>query len=60
MADKDLTAVAIAAQPFLVEGFDGERTRRHVPDVLLGHVDGAVTVVDVKAASRLDDPKVSA
>ncbi|MFC5107430.1 TnsA-like heteromeric transposase endonuclease subunit [Kibdelosporangium philippinense] len=60
LADKDSDVVAIAAQPFLVDGFDGERTRRHVPDVLLGHADRAVTVVDVKAASRLDDPKVSA
>jgi len=60
LADKDSDVVGIAAQPFLVEGFDGERTRRHVPDVLLGHADGAITVVDVKAASRLDDPKVSA
>jgi hypothetical protein len=60
LADQDFGVVAIAAQPFLVEGFDGERIRRHVPDVLLGHVDGAVTVVDVKVASRVDDPKVSA
>ncbi|MFI7681005.1 TnsA-like heteromeric transposase endonuclease subunit [Actinophytocola sp. NPDC049390] len=60
LADKDSTVVAIAAQPFLVEEFDGEQKRRHVPDLLLGHADGAVTVVDVKAASRMDDPKVSA
>jgi hypothetical protein len=31
-----------------------------VPDLLHGHVDGTVTVVDVKAASRLNGPKVSA
>jgi hypothetical protein len=60
LADQDFNVVAIAAQPFLVEGFDGERTRRHVPDLLLGHADGAVTVVDVKAASRVDDPAVAA
>lgn len=60
LADKDSSVVAIAAQPFLVEAFDGEQKRRHVPDLLLGHADGAVTVVDVKAASRLDDLKVSA
>jgi hypothetical protein len=60
LADQDFSVVAIAAQPFLLEGSDGERIRRHVPDVLLGHADGAVTVVDVKAVSRLDDPTVSA
>jgi hypothetical protein len=60
LADHDPEVVAIAAQPFLFEGGDGERTRRHVPDVLLGHADGAVTVVDVKAASRVGDPDVSA
>lgn len=60
LADQDSSVVAIAAQPFLLEGFDGERMRRHVPDVLLGHADGAVTVVDVKAVSRLDDPAVVA
>ncbi len=60
LADQDSSVVAIAAQPFLLEGFDGERSRRHVPDVLLGHVDGAVTVVDVKGASRVDDSMVAA
>jgi hypothetical protein len=60
LADQDSSVVAIAAQPFLLEGSDDERTRRHVPDVPLGHADGPVTVVDVKAVSRLDDPTVSA
>ena len=60
LADQDSSVVAIASQPFLLEGSDGERTRRHVPDVLLGHADGAVTVVDVKAVSRVDDPMVVA
>ncbi|ROZ42909.1 TnsA-like heteromeric transposase endonuclease subunit [Rhodococcus sp. WS3] len=59
LADQDSDVVAIAAQPFLMEGFDGVRTRRHVPDVLLSHADGAVTVVDVQAASRLADPAVA-
>lgn len=60
VADQDSTVVGIAAQPFLLEGADGARTRRHVPDVLLAHRDGRVTVVDVKAASRLADPAVVA
>jgi hypothetical protein len=60
LADHDRDVVAIAAQPFLLEGFDGTRVRRHVPDVLLGHADGTMTVVDVKAASRVADPEVAA
>ncbi|MGH3869789.1 MAG: TnsA-like heteromeric transposase endonuclease subunit [Pseudonocardiaceae bacterium] len=60
LADQDSTVVSIAAQPLLLEGFDGERMRSHVPDVLLGHADGTVTVVDVKAGSRLGDPAVVA
>lgn len=60
VADQDPTVVAIAAQPFLLEGPDGSRVRRHVPDLLLAHADGAVTVVDVKASSRVGDPAVVA
>ena len=58
LADQDPDVVAIAAQPFLMEGFDGTRTRRHVPDLLLGLAGGAVTVVDVKPAHRLGDAAV--
>ena len=50
---------AIAAQPFLLTGPDGSRIRRHVPDLLLAGADGGVTVVDVKAASRMADPAVA-
>lgn len=59
LADHDLEIVAIAAQPFWLEWFDGSRMRRHVPDLLLGRADGSVAVVDVKAAPRLEDPKVA-
>lgn len=59
LADQDPQVVAIAAQPFRMEGFDGARVRRHVPDLLLGYADGGVTVVDVKAAWRLPDPAVA-
>lgn len=59
LADRDPEVVSIAAQPFWLEWFDGSRTRRHVPDLLLGRADGSVAVVDVKAAHRLEDPKVS-
>ncbi|WP_228794268.1 MULTISPECIES: TnsA-like heteromeric transposase endonuclease subunit [Nocardia] len=60
LADRDGDVVAIAAQPMLLEGADGCRVRRHVPDLLLGHRDGSLTVVDVKAAARLSDPAVVA
>ena len=58
LADFAPDVVGIAAQPFQLVGRDGGRLRRHVPDLLLVSVDGAVTVVDVKPASRLALPKV--
>jgi hypothetical protein len=60
LADFDPLVTAIAAQPFLLAGADGTRTRRHVPDLLLMSADGGVTVVDVKAPSRMADPVVRA
>ncbi|WP_280465376.1 TnsA-like heteromeric transposase endonuclease subunit [Nocardia brasiliensis] len=60
LADQDQDVTAIAAQPFLLEGVDGDRVRRHVPDLLLGHADGGCTVVDVKSAARVSDSKVVA
>jgi hypothetical protein len=60
LADFDSGVTAIAAQPFLLSGFDGGRLRNHVPDLLLRSVSGLVTVVDVKPAHRLDDPEVRA
>jgi hypothetical protein len=60
LADFDPSVTGIAAQPFLLTGADGSRTRRHVPDLLLVSADGGVTVVDVKALSRMADPAVQA
>ncbi|GAB3849295.1 TnsA-like heteromeric transposase endonuclease subunit [Micromonospora andamanensis] len=60
LADFDSEVTAIAAQPFLLTGFDGDRQRNHVPDLLLCTVSGLVTVVDVKPRHRLDDPEVRA
>jgi hypothetical protein len=57
LADFD---TGVAAQPFLLTGDDDGRVRRHVPDLLLLGTDGGVTVVDVKAPSRLSDPGVKA
>lgn len=60
LADFARDVVAIAAQPFQLVGPDGDRLRRHVPDLLLVHADGLVTVVDVKAPQRMKDSKVIA
>lgn len=60
LADFAQDVVGIAAQPFQVSGDDGVRIRRHVPDLLLTHADGLVTVVDVKAPYRVDVPEVVA
>lgn len=59
LADHDPEVVAVAAQPFQVIGQCEGRIRRHVPDLLLVGRDGGVTVVDVKAASKLADPAVT-
>ena len=59
LADFDPRVTAIAAQPFLVTASAGGRVRRHVPDFLLVHGDGAVCVVNVKPADRLAVPKVA-
>jgi hypothetical protein len=58
LADFDPAVTGIAAQPFLLTGPDQGRTRRHVPDLLLTGTDGGITVVDVKAPSRMADPGV--
>jgi hypothetical protein len=60
LADFDPEVAAMAAQPFQMTGSDSGHERRHVPDLLLVSRDGAVTVVDVKAASKLRDPAVQA
>jgi hypothetical protein len=58
LADFDPLVTGIAAQPFLLTGPDQDRTRRHVPDLLLVHADGGVRIVDVKAPSRMTDDRV--
>ncbi|MGO9163953.1 MAG: TnsA-like heteromeric transposase endonuclease subunit [Streptosporangiaceae bacterium] len=58
LADFDPSVAGIAAQPFLLTGTDQGRSRRHVPDLLLVGTDGGVAVVDVKAPSRMADPRV--
>ncbi|GHC88187.1 hypothetical protein [Streptomyces flavofungini] len=54
LADFDRDVVEIAARPSQLIGLDGDRLRRHVPDLFLVHSDGLVTVgVDVKTPSRI-------
>ena len=60
LADFDPAVVSIAAQPFQLVGPDGDRTRRHVPDLLLVDRVGGVTVVDVKAPRKREDRSVRA
>jgi len=60
LADADLDVVSIVAQPFLlIEGVEA-KSRRKVPDFFLEHRSGACTVVNVKTARKLNDPKVAA
>jgi len=59
VADFDTQVVGIAAQPFLLRATVGGRARRHVPDFLLAHADGSARLVNVKPASRLEDPVVA-
>lgn len=58
LADFDGAVSGIYAQPCLVVASVGGRVRRHVPDFLLVMAAGTVQVVNVKPASRLEDPKI--
>ncbi len=58
--DFNPAAVWILSQPFLLEGSDGSRKRRHVPDYLVERVGGRACVIDVKPAELLADPKIAA
>ncbi|PZS31157.1 MAG: hypothetical protein DLM58_12270 [Pseudonocardiales bacterium] len=60
LADADPDIVGICAQPFLlIEGAE-TKPRRHIPDFFLVHRGGHCTVVNVKPADKLDDPKIAA
>lgn len=60
LADFDPEVVWIVSQPFLLEAVVAGQTRRHVPDFALVDRHGVITVVNVKPASRLVNPKVAA
>lgn len=59
LADFDPQITAISAQPFLIRARVNGRVRRHVPDFLLVSADHSVAVVNVKPASRLEDPAIA-
>lgn len=60
LADFDPQVMTVAAQPFYLTACVDGRERNHVPDFLLVGSDAVVTVVNVKPADRLADPKVAA
>ncbi|MHB1771913.1 MAG: TnsA-like heteromeric transposase endonuclease subunit [Acidimicrobiales bacterium] len=59
LADFDPSVAAIAAQPLYLTACVNGKERNHVPDFLLLDGDAVVTVVNVKPADRLADPKVT-
>lgn len=60
LADQDPSVTRIAAQPMQLRGRDGRRVRTHIPDFLLEHQDGSLTLVDVKAPDRMAEPRTVA
>lgn len=59
LADHDPLVVDLLSQPFTLRTKIGPKVRRHIPDFLLLRDDGHGTVVDVKPAHRVDDPKIA-
>ncbi|MFE5284840.1 TnsA-like heteromeric transposase endonuclease subunit [Nocardia sp. NPDC056611] len=58
LADFDHSVKFIAAQPFLVTAVVDGLARKHIPDFAL-LTDSGPTIMDVKPARKLDDPKVA-
>lgn len=58
LADFDPQVEWILSQPFLLEGKDRGKVRRHIPDYLIAGADKSVCVLDVKPAGKLSTPKV--
>lgn len=56
IADYDADVETIISQPLTIRTpFDG-RIRQHSPDLLLGHLDGHFTLVNVRPSDRQNDP----
>lgn len=60
LADFDPRVTAMWAQPCLLSAVVDGVQRRHVPDFLFATAGGVVTVVNVKPADRLREPKIAA
>lgn len=60
IVDFDPDVMWIAAQPMWVQGCDGDRRHRHVPDFLLTQGAGLFTVLDVKSETFVSQPEVAA
>ncbi|HAN24558.1 MAG: TnsA-like heteromeric transposase endonuclease subunit [Microbacterium sp.] len=58
LLDFDPRVTWILSQPFLMQGDDRGKTRKHIPDYLVAHADHSVCVVDVKPAAKLGLPAV--
>ena len=58
--DFDPSTIWMLSQPFLLEGRDASRKRRHVPDYLVERTGGRACVIDVKPAALLRVPKIAA
>lgn len=59
LLDFDPAVVWMSSQPFLIEGRDGARMRRHIPDYLVEYMDESIAVVDVKPAEMLARSEVA-
>lgn len=59
LVDFDPKVTYISSQPFMLEGPDNDRSRRHIPDYLLRRGDASVCVVDVKPFEMLGRPRVN-
>lgn len=59
LADHDRDVADLLSQPFTLRAHVGGKARRHTPDFLFVRGDGHATVVNVKPAHRVDDPKIA-
>ncbi|GHF89603.1 TnsA-like heteromeric transposase endonuclease subunit [Deinococcus ficus] len=58
--DFEPSVLHVLPQPFVLHFAQGGRSRRHIPDFLVWHIDGHMTVIDVKSRRELEDPAVKA
>lgn len=58
--DFEPSVLHVLPQPFVLHFEHGGRSRRHTPDFLVWHMDGRMTVIDVKSRREVEDPAVKA